>query len=112
MAKLPIVNCLRAATLEVIKNNKENGYPPNRFSQMVSVKDHELPSVCARLVTSQDALSSLYSAVSQHPNLLTLEDFIAKYGEEWGFTEEVIDQAEQRSRLFDEIANRQRFLRE
>jgi hypothetical protein len=53
---------------------------------MVSVNDQDLPIVCARLVTSSDALSALYEAISKYPNLLTLEDFIGIYGAEWGFT--------------------------
>jgi hypothetical protein len=110
MEVLPKVKSLRGATQEIIKNNRELGYPPNRFIQMVSVKDQELPSVCARLVTSQEALTALYEAFLKYPNLLTLEDFIGNYGSEWGFTEEVINESKQRSELFDQFAKRQRYI--
>ena len=75
MEMLPKVTSLREAVNEVIRNNQEQGYPPNRFKQMVSVSDQELPNVCLRLVTSKDALNELYFVVMKHPRLLTLERF-------------------------------------
>jgi hypothetical protein len=109
MKKLPIVHSLREAINEVIKNNKEEGYPPNRFIQAVSVKDEDLLRVCSKMVTSPDSLSALYDAISKHPNLLTIEDFIVVYGEKWGFSSEIIEECKKRGQLFDEIARKKRF---
>lgn len=109
METLPVVLNLRSAVLEVIKNNKNQGYPPNRFAQMVNVADFELPAVCSRLVTSQDALGAMYTTLIDHPRLLTLEDFISEYGQEWGFSEEIVEEANRRRMLYDEIAKRKRF---
>jgi hypothetical protein len=107
---LPKVTSLREAVNEVIRNNQEQGYPPNRFKQMVSVSDQDLPNVCLRLVTSKDALNELYFVLMKHPRLLTLEDFISHFGDQWGFEEVVVKAAKDRSKIFDEAAKRQRFV--
>jgi hypothetical protein len=106
--KLPKVNNLREAVEEVIKNNQREGYPPNRFRNMTRVHNNELPSVCRSLVISRDALSYLFDALRSYPNLLSIEDFISHYGEQWGL-KDVVEEATKRVQLYDEIAKKQRF---
>lgn len=110
MEQLPKVNSLRDAVEEVIKNNRKQGYPPNRFISLVSVNNGELAEVCSRLITSKDSLSALYNAFLKHPNLLTLEGFVSYYGKQWGFKEEIVEEAKERSELFDQIANKKRYV--
>lgn len=110
MEQLPKVDSLRDAVEEVIKNNRELGYPPNRFVGIVSVSNSELIYVCSNLITSKDSLSALYDAFLKHPNLLTLEDFVKYYGKQWGISEEVVEEANKRSELFDEIAKKKRYV--
>lgn len=51
----------------------------------------------------------MYDALTAHPNLITIEDFISQYGEKWGFDEETVEKAKRNSELYDEIANKKRF---
>ncbi|NCU18806.1 hypothetical protein [Pallidibacillus pasinlerensis] len=48
----------------------------------------------------------MYDALTAHPNLITIEDFISQYGEKWGFDEETVEKAKRNSELYDEIANK------
>ncbi|MGY4111756.1 MAG: hypothetical protein C6W54_17995 [Bacillaceae bacterium] len=75
----------------------------------MNVKDEELLRVCSKMVTSPDSLSAFYDAISKHPNLITIEDFIVVYGEKWGFSSEIIEECKRRVQLFDEIARKKRF---
>ncbi len=109
MEKLPEVNSLRNAVQEVVKNNKSIGYNPTRFMQIVTVNDKELINVCTSLVKSQDALSAIFDALLKYPNLLTLEDLVGVYGDQWGFDTEIIEEAKLRSNAYDEIIGRKRF---
>lgn len=78
------------AVQTVLRENKRDGYNPTYFTRM-AVNAADLKSVCSSLVASQNALSALVAAIDGHPDLLTIEDFIARFGHEWGFADEVID---------------------
>jgi hypothetical protein len=107
---LPQVNSLREAVQTVIKSNKKDGYSPNRLIQMVTVNDLELIRVCSSIILKPESLSALYTAISDdHPNLLTIEDFIAVHGQSWGLSLEVAKEAEIRCKLFDDWAKRKRY---
>lgn len=110
MRTLPNVTSLRAALEAVINSNKADKYPPNRFVQIVAnTEDSELIRVCTELIASRPAFSQMTNALLKHPTLLTLEDFVARYGLEWGFSEEAVAEAKERSRSFDRLVNNVRY---
>lgn len=104
-----MVKTLREAVDTVIKSNKKDGYPPNRFSQLVSVDNNQLPLVCTNLIKNKDYLGSLYDAFKKHPNLMTLEDYIAHFGQDWKFHEDIINEAVKRKETFNSIVGFQRY---
>lgn len=74
MRTLPKVTTLREAVNAVIKSNMSDNYPPNRFRNMTAnTTDNDLVRVCTNLVRKDDALSDLFNAFLDHPNLLTIE---------------------------------------
>jgi hypothetical protein len=58
---------------------------------------------------SQDTLKWLEDALQKIPQLLTLEDFVGRWGRKWGFQDQVIEQAQARAQYFDTIAGFQRY---
>lgn len=90
MRTLPRVRSLTEAVQTVIRENKRDGYNPTYFTRMV-LNATDLRSVCSNLVVSQNALSALVTAFETHPDLLTIEDFIAHFGHAWGFSPGVIE---------------------
>lgn len=110
MRTLPQVNSLREAVQTVIFSNKKDGYSPTRFIKMTAVSDSELTNVCSNLITKPGSLIAIYEAISgMYPDLLTIEDFISIKGDIWGFHSEIIDEAKQRSMLFNEWAKKTRY---
>jgi hypothetical protein len=110
MRTLPKVGSLQEAIQAVIKSNTADHYPPRRFVQIVSnSKSYELLQVCSELICSQNAFSEMYKAMFKHRNLLTLEDFVACYGRDWGFSEEAVEQAKTRSQSFDTLVGHKRY---
>ncbi len=111
MRTLPKVTTLREAVNEVFKSNMADNYPPNRFRNMTAnTTDNDLVRVCTNLVRKDKALSDLFNAFLEHPNLLTIEDFIAVYGEQWGFEPDIIEKASGRVSMFNEIVKHQRYI--
>lgn len=109
MRLLPRVHTLRDAVETVIKSNVKDQYRPNRFITVVTVSDLELKEVCGRLICKPESLSALYEAFQKHSDLLTIEDFVSRYGETWGFNEEVIKEARLRTEQFDQWVNHKRY---
>ncbi|MEK3701938.1 hypothetical protein NYE33_33575 [Paenibacillus sp. FSL R10-2199] len=111
MQQLPKVSSLRDAVQTVISSNKKDGYPPTRFIQMTSVNDAELTGVCSKVIMKPESLTALYMAIcGNHPELLTIEDFVAVYGEAWGFHTDIIKEAQRRKNQFDEWAKCTRYI--
>lgn len=110
MRTLPTVTSLRSALEAVIKSNKADKYPPNRFVQIVAnTEDSELIRVCTELICSKSAFSQMSNALLKQPTLLTLEDFVARFGLDWGFSEEAVANAKLRSESFDCLVNTKRY---
>jgi hypothetical protein len=110
MRSLPNVSSLQEAVKEVIKSNKADGYPPNRFIQ--ATRDGyapNLPEICNGLITKGETLQWLEEAFKKHSDLLTLEDFVSKYGKQWGFSQDTIKIAEARAQYFDQLVKHKRY---
>ena len=104
---------LGEAVREVIRQNKSQRYTPTRFIQATG--NGEAPGlleVCIGLITSESALEWLDKALQQYPNLLTLEDYVMRWGTEWGFGTGVVEYAGALSATFDKIAARTRWIAE
>lgn len=107
---LPSVVSLASAVSRVIESNRADGYMPNRFIQATAAGTaSNLLAVCTRLINSGEALQHLEKALLSYPTLLTIEDFVGRYGEEWGFDAATIEMAAQRSQHFDKVACRWRY---
>ena len=105
MRQLPSVETLQQAVREVIESNKRDGYVPTRFIQVTEDGNAAgLLSVCEGLITKGETLEWLDSALRRHPNLLTLEDFVARLGEAWGMSDATIQAAKARVTYFDRLA--------
>ena len=99
---IPNVNSLREAVQYVIKNNSDAGYRPTYFIQDTSCPDRELPWRCIKLIHSQNALISVYSALERFPEMITLEDFVARYGEDWNLPPDTISIAQESVDTFNQ----------
>lgn len=91
---IPEVHSLEAAIQAVICSNRSDGYRPIRFVQKTrsgNAPTNELIDYLSRLVLKESALSKVESSLHDHPNLLTIEDFLQyqDWSEAWGFTQEV-----------------------
>ena len=99
---IPHVNSLREAGRFVIKNNREAGYTPTYFIQDTSCSDSELPGQCIKLIHSPNALMAVYRALERFPEMITLEDFVARYGEDWSFPPDTISRAQESVDTFNQ----------
>jgi hypothetical protein len=110
MRSLPSVETLCEAVIYVIQSNKNDGYLPNRFIQIT--QDGYAPDIfdiCDRLITKGETLQWLESALTRFPTLLTLEDFVAVHGLDWGFSQYTVEVAKARVKYFDQISGGKRY---
>ena len=110
MRILPNVQTLKEAVKQVIQSNSSDGYVPTRFIQATGGGDSPtLPYVCDRLIVKGETLEYLERALIEHPQLLTLEDFVVRDGANWGFSLSTIEIAEARVKYFDQISGGRRY---
>lgn len=110
MRPLPQPQSLREAVRAVIKSNVADGCYPKRFIQVTKKGDApDLVGTCEGLIAQADNLKWLETAVVVFPELLALEDLVARFGRSWGFQQETIAIAEARAQRFDELAGGQRY---
>ena len=110
MRPLPKVNSLAQAVMEVITSNQKDGYNPSRFIQITKGGyDDDLFMVCNSLICIGTTLEWLENALKKHPDLLTLEDFVARYGSTWNFSSETMSIAKARACYFDQLTKHQRY---
>ena len=107
MRTLPKVHSLYEAVQTVIGENKKDRYNPTYFTRAMASAD--LVSTCTNLIKSQSSYSALTDALLSHPDLLTLEDFVAVHGDDWGFSPDVVDEARRRGQVFDEFVKHKRY---
>lgn len=107
---LPIVRNLSAAVSEVITSNRRDGYNPTRFVGIT--QDGTAPNlfdVCRKLIMNPETLEWLETGLESFPQILTLEDFVSRFGPEWGFDQQTIDMASARAQRFDQIVGFTRY---
>ncbi len=111
MLKLPIVNKLSDAVRVVIDSNRNDGYTPSRFIQVTEDGEaQDLHAICEKLIVKGETLEYLEKALLKYPTLLlTLEDFIVRFGPTWGFSNEAVEAARARVVFFDRLAGGQRY---
>jgi len=112
MPQLPTPRTLRLAVEEVIRQNRDIGYPPTRFIGAVDAFDgDELRRICANLILNPRTLEDLERALAGYPKLLTIEDLVvrSRYSKDWGFGEHVITEAQARIQWLDSRVGYQRW---
>ena len=91
---------LRKAVKMVLSNNRALGYPAQRFSQITQEGEHpDLLRKCEELVMSANALAYMEKAVTHYNGFLTLEDCVARWGGEWGFSAQAVEYAKKREQF-------------
>jgi hypothetical protein len=107
---MPNAHGLGEAVRCVIQSNIADGYTPNRFIHATSDGTApDLLTVCVRLINRGETLEYLENALRRFPTLLTLEDFVLRRGQEWGFDDATIETARGRCVYFDQIAGSCRY---
>lgn len=107
---LPAVTTLQEAVEKVIESNSRDGYVPSRFIQATEYgRAPSLTRVCENLIQKGETLEYPEDALKKFPTLLTLEDFVSRFGEGWGFSRATVDIAKQRAAYFDQIAGGARY---
>ena len=111
---LPFPETLCAAVEEVIHQNTALGYTPKRFIQATSGGyldggEPELREVCSKLIRSGEALQWVEKSLQTYPRLLLLEDLVARHGERYELSEDVIEVAKASAEHLDNRVGRQRF---
>lgn len=107
---LPNVQTLSAAVCEVIDSNRRDGYNPTRFVGIT--QDGTAPNlleVCRKLIMNPETLEWLESGLEGFPQILTLEDFVSRFGAAWGFDQTTVEMAASRVQRFDQIAGAARY---
>src|SRR5580692_1268937 len=106
MRPLPSVHDLRGAVGSVIESNRQDGYPAARFRNVtMDGASPDLFAVCRKLINKGELLALLEAEIAKRPTLLTLEDFVCRYGSEWGFDSATVAMADARRIRFDQVAN-------
>jgi hypothetical protein len=100
---VPSVINLREAVRYVIENNTNEGYPPNYFRRKTSCPDRELLRSCLDLLYNPNSINAVYKSLEAHPKMITLEDFIVRYGNDWGFTPDNIQKAKDSLDTFNSV---------
>ena len=97
----------------VLSNNRALGYPSQRFSQITQEGDNpDLLRLCEELVMSANALAYMEKAVTNYNGFLTLEDCVARWGDEWGFSAQAVAYARASAETFDKLVGYQRWVTE
>lgn len=104
MRPLPVVNTLSDGFQAVIRSNRQDGYPPTIFEQM-----NQDVAAMTNLIWSDRAKTAVRRALRSHRDLLTIEDFVSRYGQSWGFDTATIAHAQDSVCEFDRIVGHQRY---
>jgi hypothetical protein len=110
MRQLTIPQSLNDAVRSVIESNCSDGFTPHGFRHATAGGSApDLLAVCTSLITKGETLAYVDAALRQFPTLLTLEDFVSRWGSEWGFDQRTVAIARSRSAHFDQVARRIRY---
>ncbi len=104
---------LQRAVRNVIENNAALGFPAVRFRQATQEGQHpELLRVCEELILNPSAFAAMERAVQQYPGFLTLEDYAARWGREWGLSALAVEHARASAEAFDRLLGFRRWIAE
>jgi len=108
---LPKPQSLGDAARDVISSNIADGYTPSRFAGITQGGTApNLVDVCDKLINEPSTLEWLENELKKRPTLLTIEDFVCRYGLTWGFNQATVKTACERARYFDQVAGRTRYV--
>lgn len=111
--RLPPANNLDEAVQQVIHSNKKDGYVPSYFIREAAGKTGaDLWHVCRKLLHSDGALSNIAHQLTKHPNILTIEDYVCRFGASWTppFSASDVAIAQKSVDAWDAITQHQRYL--
>ena len=111
--RLPPANNLEEAVQQVIQSNKQDGYVPTYFIRETAGRTGaDLWEVCRKLLHSPGALSNIADQLTKHPNILTIEDYVCRFGAGWApsFSAGDVAIAQQSVDAWDAMVRHQRYL--
>ena len=102
---------LRQAVRQVIDDNTALGYLPRRLqTETEDGQAADLVAACRRVISSPAALTETEEALEQRPQLLTIEDIVSRWGRALGFTEDIVQLAQEGAGYFDSVVGFPRFV--
>jgi hypothetical protein len=60
--------------------------------------------------TDESVLGTLFIQIKEKKSILTIEDLVVLFGEQWGYNDSLVSLAKGRVKKFNEWANGERFL--
>ena len=102
---------LQQAVRQVIDDNTALGYLPQRL--LAETEDGtvaDLVAACRRVISSPAALTETEEALERFAQILTIEDFVSRWGRDLGFTEDMVQLAQEGAGYFDGVAGFSRFV--
>ena len=104
MNRLPEAISLHHAIKLVIEQNKSIGYNPNRFiNKLEGLNGMALVEGVAELIKNERAVTEVYKHLEKYKEMWTIEDFVKRYGSNWGFDSETIIQASQNIEIYNNL---------
>ena len=104
---------LQNAVWRVRENNAALGYSAIRFRQATQEGYHpDLLRVCEELTLNPNAFAAMENAVTTYSGFLTLEDYVAVWGTEWGFSAQAVEHAKASAETFDRLVGYRRWVSE
>ena len=102
---------LQNGVRNVIDNNACLGYPSVGFRHATQEGYHpDLLRVCEELTLNPNAFAAMEKAVKTYSGFLTLEDYVAIWGAEWGFSAQAVEHAKASAETFDRLVGYQRWV--
>jgi hypothetical protein len=105
---LPQARTLQEAVLRIIEN--EDGWAATRFEAATERgRAPGLVRIISNLIMNAETVEFRERELRQFPYLLTIEDYVWRYGSEWRFDARTIEEARAHSEFYDQIANFRRY---
>ena len=102
---------LQKALWSMRENNDALGFRAMRFRQLTQDGYHpDLLRVCEELVLNPNAFAAMEKAVKTYSGFLTLEDYVAVWGAEWGFSEQAVEHAKDSAETLDRLVEYRRWV--
>ncbi len=101
---------LEEAVRQVIQDNTRMDYTYQRLVvETENGQASNLRVACSRVISSPAGLQETEEALGGLPQLLTIEDFVSRWGTEWGFDETDVQLAQEGAEYYDAVAGSTRF---